>query len=488
MSFSPDIFRKKLDALQETQDSIVSISQWVLFHHRHAAHLCELWAEYTLTSDQAKSSKKKLSLLYLCNDVVQQARAKRKPEFSAGFATKLPTVIHSIYGSVDAPIKPKIERLISVWSQRNVFTKPQIDAMNRAVRSSKDGTEFDAEADAAEASQNMAHKASSGPQIATDLVHLNNIYTHMTTLLDTSSANLAQVGQQSKTYLPEDHSTSDNLPSPKVYVSKLNVLEKLCFLTMQNLNEAKKTRQDILNVLGQLTNLVSGGADADDAKIDLLSKKLNQISTTRGELLEMIDEPESPQDSEINSIQQQPKQQEDADEEPSPVFDTMNSEINPEANESLVPTYEDSSDDSDTDSLPKEEPKTQSGDSHIPPPPSLNRKRKISESSTTSGSSKKSVAFSEQIEVKEFERDEHSNYIDILGDNGHSNGHGYDDDEEDGTGENITEVHNFELNHKDALELMHEHQSAPEPQPFDDHSQVENLDKDSLLSLLSKLN
>ncbi|KAM9923272.1 hypothetical protein OXX80_011606, partial [Metschnikowia pulcherrima] len=100
MSFSPEIFRKKLDALQETQDSIVSISQWVLFHHRHATHLCELWADYTLDNNASAQSKKKLSLLYLCNDVVQQARHKRKPEFTAGFAAKLPRVFHAIYGSV----------------------------------------------------------------------------------------------------------------------------------------------------------------------------------------------------------------------------------------------------------------------------------------------------------------------------------------------------------------------------------------------------
>ncbi|KAM9886447.1 hypothetical protein OXX79_014182, partial [Metschnikowia pulcherrima] len=71
-------------------DSIVSISQWVLFHHRHATHLCELWADYTLDNNASAQSKKKLSLLYLCNDVVQQARHKRKPEFTAGFAAKLP--------------------------------------------------------------------------------------------------------------------------------------------------------------------------------------------------------------------------------------------------------------------------------------------------------------------------------------------------------------------------------------------------------------
>ncbi|GEQ71569.1 hypothetical protein JCM33374_g5254 [Metschnikowia sp. JCM 33374] len=80
----------------------------------------------------------------------------------------------------------------------------------------------------------------------------------------------------------------------------------------------------------------------------------------------MIDEPESPQDSEINI--QQPKQQEDADEEPSPVFDTMNSEINPRLMKVLFPHMKLLVMIAIQILLPKENPKP-NWDSHIPPPP-----------------------------------------------------------------------------------------------------------------------
>lgn len=470
MSFSPEVFKKKLDALQETQDSIVSISQWVLFHHRHATHLCELWAEYTLDPQRAATLKKKLLLLYLCNDVVQQARHKRKPEFSAGFAPLLPLVIHAIYGSVDDSIKPKIERLISVWSQRNVFTKPQIHAMDRAVHLLKESTPFTPETDITDPSKPPKLAATSGPQIAADLVDLNRLYTQMTQLIETSLANLAQIGLQTKTYLPDDPSALDNLPLPKVYVSKLNVLEKLCHMTVQNLEDAKKTRTQILASLALLTKVVSDAAPSDDTKTDFLLQKLAQILETRGELLEMIDEPEP--------VQTLP-------EEPSPAFESASPQI--DSTDNLVPTYEDSSDESDAEPIapPKRTQPTPAA-SLVEP-----KKRKLSGSSIASVASKKSVAFSEEIEVKEYERDDQPHYVDIAGDSvqehGNENGN-EDDDDEDGYEIESPDPHVFELHHKDAVELMDDHKSGSETPHGNGTLNGEDQDKGGLLSLLSKLN
>lgn len=438
MSFSPEIFEKKLDSLQETQDLIVSISQWVLFHHRHAHHLCDLWSKYVLTNPNAQTLKKKLSLLYLCNDVVQQARHKRKPDFSAGFAKILPNALRFIYSSVDEKIKPKVERLISVWSERNIFTGPQIHAMKRSL-----ALDSDAVADAP-----VRNGDPGDPKVATDLVHLNNLYTHMTQLKDLAQSNLSQIGQQSKMYLPDDPLNLDNLPLPKVYVSKLNILEKLCNMTVKNIEDTKKDRQDIVAVLQNLQKLVLEGSETDESKLAILRQRLDKIHDTKSELLEMIDEPvpSKPLDTQPEVV-----------EEPSPTFDSNT--LQSLASDNSVPTYEDSSD-SDEDSTP------------IPAVTNSVRKRPFDEPESLPKSLKKSVAFSEDVEVKEYEREEQTDVYQFN--------ETYNDNMDLLEGDDFDNAKDFEQHHKDALELKHERDGSLSPMGADN--------KSGLLDLLSKLN
>ncbi|EEQ39331.1 hypothetical protein CLUG_03459 [Clavispora lusitaniae ATCC 42720] len=442
MSFSPDIFNKKLDSLQETQESIVSISQWVLFHHRHAQELCRLWSDYTLT--RTSKSNKRLSLLYLCNDVVQEARHKRKPEFSAEFAKILPKALHTIYPSLDSAIKPKVERLVGVWEQRNIFSQKDIKAMREALESAKGGKSQIQNTDTDKA------PSTSGPQVATDLVHLNNLYHHMAQLQETCQANLTQVGIQSKAYLPNDLSVSDNLPSPKVYISKLNVLEKLCNMTTKNLEDIKNTRKEIVSVLGNLQKLAAEGENTDDSKVSIIGRKLDKLYTTRQELKEILGEEEpTTQSNEEN-------------ETPSPSFEPTSDSAT-----DLVPTYENSSDDDDDDN---------DNDTSMPvgTVPSASRKRKLSDSSVSSTTSKKSVAFSEDIQVKEYDREEQTEVIKIVKSDTESEDDYVPDIEEP----EPSDLKEYESKHKDDLELMHEKKTNDE--------QGEDQ-KAGLLSLLSKL-
>lgn len=403
MSFSAEVFGKKLDLLQETQESIVSISQWVLFHHRHAHDLCRIWGEYTLKTQKLA---KKLSLLYLCNDVVQEARHKRKPEFAAEFAAILPATILAVYPTLDGAIRPKVERLIGVWEQRNIFAAKDIRAMRAGVEQAKTGR--------VEEEPPAAPKAA----VAPDLVHLNNLYTHLAQLQETCQANLTQVGIQSKTYLPHDHLALDTLPLPAVYISKLNVMEKLCALTTKNLADISATRQEIVSVLGGLQKLVSDGAAADALKVAIIARKVERLNSTRAELKEMVEPPR------------------DSGEQPSPAYDSADADV--------VPTYENSSDDDD-------EP--------------VAKKRKVPEPAAAAAA-KKLVAFSEDVQIKEFHREEHTGELKIVKSDAESEDDYVPDYEEPAP----SELQAYESSHKDAVDLMHEKD-----------------DKAGLLSLLSKL-
>ena len=80
MSYAPDAVRAKLSALNETQESIVSVAQWVMFHRsvyfldyclystynrvrRRADETVQLWFQRLKDS----GANKRLNLIYLAN-------------------------------------------------------------------------------------------------------------------------------------------------------------------------------------------------------------------------------------------------------------------------------------------------------------------------------------------------------------------------------------------------------------------------------------
>lgn len=450
MSFSPDILNKKLSSLQETQDSIVTISQWVLFHHRHSKETAELWAKFILNLS-GNSSSKKLSLLYLCNDVVQQARHKRKTDFITDFSKVLPGVFNKVYNSLNPSIKPKVDRLVNVWSERLVFPASDIKEMRKAIELSKTNKSLDKEPAKDSAAFDAPKLA-----IASDLKLLNNLFLHMNQLVDISQGNLNQVGIQSKTYLPTDPSENDNLPSPKIYISKLNVLEKLCLMSNSNIEEIKKDRLEILKQLDNLKMTLTEGLQTDDSKMGIINKRLDKLKETRNELQGILNE-DQPQ-----------SQTQDIEEEPSPAFDQDDDE-----DDDMMPTYENEDSDNEEDY----------------PPPKKFKPTPESSGNSTPSSAKKSVAFSEDIEVKEYDREDQTENIKIVRSE-EDDSNIYDDDDDDETVSN-----DFERHHKDALELKHEHENSTDDDGYDPSSQSEDNTSESnsstmnnsVMNLLAKL-
>ncbi|KAK4921826.1 hypothetical protein LTR49_010764 [Elasticomyces elasticus] len=85
MAYTPDAVLAKLSTLNESQDSIVSVAQWLLFHRRHADKTSQLWLSTLTSTSPALSVAKKLNLIYLANEVVQQSRARGKQDFVLAF-------------------------------------------------------------------------------------------------------------------------------------------------------------------------------------------------------------------------------------------------------------------------------------------------------------------------------------------------------------------------------------------------------------------
>ncbi|KAL2312671.1 RNA polymerase II transcription termination factor [Schizosaccharomyces pombe] len=119
MALTPDTVSSKLATLNETQESITGIAHWVMFHKRYADEIVQIWLEALYES----SSNKKLLLLYLLNEVVQQSRVKKISEYIDAVSPYVVNSVADAYASVPASIKTKIKYVFDVWCQRGIFSK-----------------------------------------------------------------------------------------------------------------------------------------------------------------------------------------------------------------------------------------------------------------------------------------------------------------------------------------------------------------------------
>lgn len=124
MAFQPQNVLEKLRKLNATQESIETLSHYVVFHRRNIDKVATLWKQEFDSSNQFHQ----LNLLYLANDLVQNSK-KRKLDFTC----LDPIVIEctdKLFQECSESIKPKLERMVQVWKERNIFSKSDLDKLS----------------------------------------------------------------------------------------------------------------------------------------------------------------------------------------------------------------------------------------------------------------------------------------------------------------------------------------------------------------------
>lgn len=137
--FTPDSFRTKLDKLLPTQESIETLSHWLLFHHRHANSAIDTWNQFIL--QPTLPIDKKLTLLYVMNDVVQKSKRKGQVEFAEGFCSVLDTVLSDPVWKENDPQRQQLMRLISVWGERQIFPKSELNRFESLISTQDEHSE-----------------------------------------------------------------------------------------------------------------------------------------------------------------------------------------------------------------------------------------------------------------------------------------------------------------------------------------------------------
>jgi len=117
--FSENSLTMKLTELNPSAPSIQGVSLWLLHHRKHYQTSVKVWYKELGNT----RNEKKLTMLYLANDVVQNAR-KKYPEIPKEFGTVMKSVfLHLAALGLDQKTDGSLDRLVKIWRERQIFDK-----------------------------------------------------------------------------------------------------------------------------------------------------------------------------------------------------------------------------------------------------------------------------------------------------------------------------------------------------------------------------
>ncbi|XVE90296.1 hypothetical protein DITRI_Ditri20bG0066400 [Diplodiscus trichospermus] len=115
-AFDGQILIEKLSKLNNSQQSIESLSRWCIIHRKKAKQIVETWDKLFNSSQKEQ----RVSFLYLANDILQNSRRKGS-EFVNEFWKVLPAALKYVYENGDEYGKKVVTRLVDIWEERKVF-------------------------------------------------------------------------------------------------------------------------------------------------------------------------------------------------------------------------------------------------------------------------------------------------------------------------------------------------------------------------------
>lgn len=122
--YSDNVLERKFADLTNSPQSIQQLSVWLIHHRKHYQTIVKCWFKEL---GRAKPNARKLTFLYLANDVSQNSK-KKHPEYSKEFGTVMkPVLEHLSVIDLDGKIVKAIERLLKIWQDRNIF-EPNIQS------------------------------------------------------------------------------------------------------------------------------------------------------------------------------------------------------------------------------------------------------------------------------------------------------------------------------------------------------------------------
>jgi hypothetical protein len=111
---SSSSFEKRLTLVNSTQESVQTLSLWMLYHRSQYEHLIKTWFKVLKKSKPLH----RLTLFYVANDVIQNAKKHNALVYHQAFK---PYLSSSMSYVKENGIKKKVQRILEIWRERGVY-------------------------------------------------------------------------------------------------------------------------------------------------------------------------------------------------------------------------------------------------------------------------------------------------------------------------------------------------------------------------------
>ncbi|KAJ2895201.1 UPF0400 protein [Zalerion maritima] len=261
MSYTDDAALARLSALNDTQDSIATAAQWFLFHRKHAERTVQLWHQRLRDSP----SSKRLTLMYLANEVAQQSKVRRKDDFVLALAPVIADATAAAYKGASNEVQQRVVRVVDVWRQRAVFPEHTINGIDARLQ----------EVDKARGNtMGFATRGSQpSPPMPTELVPLADALLMVAKSVVPSRSSI----QESRENYDKVTDPNAETPAPPVHAARLNGL-------LRNLSTAEAAIQNSIKARKSLVDNIE--SILESARRDLASeqKNLDEVQTRKTEV------------------------------------------------------------------------------------------------------------------------------------------------------------------------------------------------------------
>ncbi|RYO84586.1 hypothetical protein DL766_010552 [Monosporascus sp. MC13-8B] len=269
MAYTDDAVLAKLSALSETQDSIVGVAQWIMFHRRHAERTVQLWLKRLKDS----SSQKRLNLIYLANEVSQQSKARHREEFLVAFSPAVAEAVATAYKGAPADVQQRIRRVVDVWRERNVFETPIQDAVENRLN------ELDKARGTAKAGLGGSIFGSTA-SLPPELVPLSTPQQNVTKLLTPAKAAVNSANQEYDKLM----GPGATVPPAPVYAARLSGLLKTLAQAEGAVEQCVKARRVLVAELQKLLDSNRAALLADESQMDAFEKRKTEVEEKKTEV------------------------------------------------------------------------------------------------------------------------------------------------------------------------------------------------------------
>jgi regulator of Ty1 transposition protein 103 len=239
---------------------------------RHAERIANLW----LTRLRDSPPPKRLNFVYLVNDIVQNARARKRTEFPDAFAPLMPEAIQTAYRSSTPEIQTKLRRVTDVWKTRATFEAPILDAIEARL------DEVDKSKGSSGGKKTLMGKSlfasSTDKPMPKELESLGPLQTAVTKGTIDARPSI-DAAQKEYTTLTDPEIV---LPTPPVYAAKLSGLIKQLSHAETAISASIKARQALIADLEKILEINKSALTKDEETfLELGSRKASAESKKR---------------------------------------------------------------------------------------------------------------------------------------------------------------------------------------------------------------